>query len=223
MSTATTSPRFLLHVVYTPEDPQASRRRNAVVVGNDGGLLPTFGPIEAIALGLSKLEMSGLVGDATSEYLVQSGSDDTSEGYSWVVHTNDGRYDLEWSPFPEADDPVTAEAIRQWAFSQVRVAEDEPLTPEAQVQQILACILGRWFWRNIDGWSAHDLKESLHSMTVEGDDSKPYMKMSIDELLAAILSEVVDNQRDQFDEIANGRAFGMAAMIDGDRALWLEE
>ncbi len=222
--------RYLFKSTYTPTDPGSDRRRAGTVV------LDHDSPLTAIPAALSSLEMSGLTSDALYEWdrlqrrFRQVGDEDTihrldSEGWAWEVHSNNGEYHFEIEPF-EAEDPVDKEAIRVWAYAEafkVTVVAAEPKTDEDAAREILYCLLGRWYWRNIDQWSSHDLKEALHDLAVEGSDSTPYAKMTLDQLLDAVLDEIVEHQEGMYDEVREGKPFGMALMVSHDTSLWLDE
>ncbi|MCH7600006.1 MAG: hypothetical protein IH973_09630 [Myxococcales bacterium] len=47
--------------------------------------------------------------------------------------------------------------------------------------------------------------------------------MTVDELAQTILEEVVEQQEEEYDEASKDRPFGMAAMIEEDKPLWLDE
>lgn len=205
--------RYLFKSTYTPTDPDSNRSRaRTVVMGHDS-------PSTAISAALSSLEISGLTLDALAEYQGSIGDEDTSEGWTWTVSVSNGEYQFEIKPF-EIEDPVTKEAIIEWARSGIASTANRT---DGEIHKVLMCVMGRWYWRNIDQWSSHDLKEQLHSIAVKGNPSKPYTRQTIDELATTIMEEVIDRQRDQYDEIEKGKPFGMLTMLDNDRQLWFDE
>lgn len=201
--------RYLVKATYTDDDPKVDRRRKAIIVETDKGVMGML--FEAV----STLEIAGLWDDIQRDYLESSEEDDTSEGWSWITFSNDGRWDLEWSPLAESDDPVTPETLKAWAM-----AQDETSAEEAWVG-VLACVMGRWYWRTIDEWSAHDLKEALHDAAMDGCSTKGYNEMTGDELLVSVMAGPVEAARDNFDEVRYG-PFGLSAMIADDESLWLD-
>jgi hypothetical protein len=203
--------RYLFQSTYTPFDPVCDRRRKGTVVLSEAGVL------DAITGALSSLEMAGLHDDVISEYLDQSGDEDTSEGFAWEVGSNNGEYHFEIEPF-DPKDPVTKEAILAWAQGLAQEAE-----PGEATRELLWCLLGRWFWRSLEWQDAGDLRESLHELVTSGPAQKPYCDYTIDECLTQIVEEIVEAQRDNFDEIRKGVPFGMAAMVENDKPLWLDE
>ena len=206
---------YLIKATYTPNDPDADRRRKGCVIETEAGVL------DAITGALSTLEMSGLHDDVIREYLDDIGDEDTSEGWAWEVGTNNGEWHFEWEPFDPAD-PVTKENLLAWARREAGPMIGEDGTDE-ELHSFLVCILGRLYWRNIDEWSSHDLKETLHEMVVMGGDSKPYSKMTVDELLDTIMEEAVEYTAGCYDAVRHGKPFGMATMIAEDTRLWLDE
>jgi hypothetical protein len=206
--------KYIFKLTYTPDDPDCDRKRHGVVVETDKGVL------DMLVLAFSTLEMSGLCEDVTKAYLEDIGDEDTSEGWMWTYRSNNGDYDLEWATF-DAEDPVTKDSFLAWARREAGPMIGEDGTDE-ELQHHLCCIMGRWYWRNIDQWSSHDLKEQLHEFAVLGGKSKPYDSMTILELVETIFEEVMEFAQDQYDEGRKGVPFGIKTMVADDEDLWLD-
>lgn len=201
--------RYLVKATYTDDDPKVDRRRKAIVVETDKGVMGML--FEAV----STLEIVGLWDDIQKDYLESSEEDDTSEGWSWITFSNDGQWDFEWRPF-ESDDPVTPETLKAWAM-----AQDETSAEEAWVG-VLANIMGRWYWQTIDEWGSFDLKQALHDIVMDGCSTKGYNEMTGDELLLSVMAGPVEATRYNFCEEVAGVPFGLAMMVQWDTALWLD-
>lgn len=212
---------YLIKAVYTHDDPKVDRRRRAAVVSTSGGV------VTAIEEAISKMEIANVdPSDVIADYLEDIGSEDTSEGWSWIVYDNNGRWDFEWWPF-DSEDPVTAESLRAWAeeatYSNGRPEQVTDAQHIENVQEFLYCIMGRWTWRRLEWTSESDLREELHTIYVEGDNGKPYSKMTVDELIRTIMEEVVEAQMDNYDAASKGKPFGIQSMVEADTQLWLDE
>lgn len=208
--------QYLIKATYTPNDQNFDRSRKSYVIENETGVL------DALTVAISKMEIDE-PSHIIQEYLKNIGDSDTSEGWSWTANTNDGTWHFEWSPFDPID-PVTKEAILDFALHKIGIIwQSQPLDHNTNLKHFLVNILGRMYWRAIENWDSFDLKQKLHEIAVNGADSKPYNKMTVDELLDIIITDVVGYAEACYDPIETGRPFGMTTMIANDTSLWLDE
>lgn len=229
--------RYLFRFVYTPDDTSADRRRHSVIVESDTGVL------DALDLALVSLDMKHLKDDFVKELLEQSADEDTSEGFNWVVCLNSGEWDVEFeqsvNSHQRQQDPVTKESLLAWVKKsradqsadgihrahQTSTDDCWSLGRDASPHQLLVEIMGRWNWRQMDGMSSHDLKESLHEITV-GYGQQPfkgYIQMTIDELMDLVMGEPVVYCANLYKDLAysDDEPFGITTMIESDKELWL--
>lgn len=193
--------RYLFKSTYTPDDPASDRRRQRTVMdAND--------PVHAIRLSLSQFGLNSIRDEAVAEHPVLV----DSVACGWPVVGNSGTYYFEIDEF-EVSDPVTPDAVLVWA----QETTDGSVT---QVHEALVNLLGRAYWRMIGQWKAFELKQTLHELVVENQCHKSYRSLDIPELIHEVMHEVVQAQRDNYDEYANGRPFGFAAMLDDCPQLW---
>ena len=214
--------RYLFRFVYTPDDASVNRRRHSVIVESGTGVL------DALDLALVSLDVKHLKDDFVKELLEQSAEEDTSEGFNWVVCLNSGEWDVEFELF-DAPDPVTKESLLAWVKKSRFYKEwpqwaDQPAIDEdAGAHQLLLEIMGRWNWRQMDGMSSHELKESLHEITVGYGQQpfKSYTQMTVDELMDFVMEEPVVCSYDLYNEVDKVKPFGITTMVESDKELWL--
>lgn len=210
--------RYLIKATQVPMQADLDKKRMACVVETQAGVMA------AIEEAISKLEIehtsaycAGLHASVIRGYLASIGSEDTTDGWKWVIW-NGGMemWTFEWRPF-EAKDPVTKKAIKTWAMAHHGTSAEEEWIG------ILAGVMGRWHWRTLDWQSEHDLKEALQDIAMDGYSAKGINEMTGDELLEAIMEEPVQAAKDNFDEESRGVPFGMTVMLKEDRELWFGE
>lgn len=209
--------RYLFRFVYTPDDASADRRRHSVIVESDAGVL------DALDLALASLDVKHLKDDFVKELLEQSADEDTSEGFNWVVCLNSGEWDVEFEPLADAPDPVTKESLLAWVKKSRFYKEFPQWAVNGLTHQLLLEIMGRWNWRQMDNMSSHDLKESLHEITVGYGQQpfKSYTQMTVDELMDLIMEEPVVCCADLYNEVEKLKPFGITVMVESDKQLWL--
>lgn len=214
--------RYLFKFTYTSDDASVDRRRHSVIVESGAGVL------DALDLALVSLDVKHLKDDFVKELLEQSADEDTSEGFNWVVCLNSGEWDVEFEPF-DAPDPVTKDSLLAW-IKKSRFYKEWPQWADyaghsfdTAVHQLLVEIMGRWNWRQMDGMSSHDLKESLHEITVGYGQQpfKSYTQMTADELMDLIMEEPVAYSYDLYNEVDKVKPFGITVMVESDKELWL--
>ena len=211
--------RYLFKSTYTDENPDTDRVRKSTVVEAPR-------QADAITIALSKLEMHAMAVDAVMEYT--DTVENVDEGHEWIAHSNNGQYHFEIEPF-EAGDPVTKQTVIEWAEFMLletnrAIAREAgyPDTPNT-AEQILVNVLGRWYYQMISEWPQFDLKDQLHTIILEGMKCKPYEQMTLDELAETVIAEIVDGVRDNYNEIEQGRPFGMTAMVHDDEYVWFNQ
>ena len=202
---------YRITAVYTPDDVDADRERLATLFEAD-----TKNMVKAAIAGVSALQLLYADQEVESE-AVQAVDDPTERFIAFELFTNNGKHHVEVDAFEVSEEQaVTRENLLAWVRSRCDGSDE-------QVKSELACVLGRWSWRTTGWCSKHDLQEALHECRLNG--GKGYFQMTTDELLDEIFveSEMIEQQRDEYDEPSRPRPFGMDTMIEADKALWLDE
>jgi hypothetical protein len=203
--------RYRITAVYTPDDVDADRERQETVFEAD-----TKNKVKAAIAGVSVLQLPYADQEGERE-AVQAIADPDEQFIAFELFTNNGKHHIVIEPFDvSVEQSVTLENLLAWVRSRCDGSDE-------QVKSELACVLGRWSWRTSAWCSKHDLQEALHECRLDG--CKGYLQMTIDELLDEIFaeSEMIEQQRDEYDEPSRPRPFSMDTMIDADKALWLDE
>jgi hypothetical protein len=202
--------RYLFKTTYNPNRADLDKDRRAFIIESEAGVL------DAITGAVSKLGIEFIHDDVIRDYLEAIGSEDTTDGWEWNVYVRGvkGVWTFEWRPF-EVSDPVTKEAIKIWAMVQNDTSEEEAWV------SVLIGVLGRWHWRKLESLDVETMQMALHDMVMDGCEIKGFNNMTGDEVLEAVMEGPVEFTC--FDEVAKGKPFGMAAMVESDRELWLGE
>ena len=206
--------RYLFRYTYNPEQANLDKVRKVCIVEASGDDV-----MAAIGAGIAKLKTAISEEEIVREYLDAIGDENTTDGWEWQAWGNDGVYNFEWRPF-EAADPVTIDAIYEWALQVIGGIGGFGIDGDGkdQLQPFLAALMSRWSWRLTSWCSKHELQEQLHQMTMEGG-AKGLCEMSIAELLTEVKDGPMRAAIDNFDEIEKG-PLGLSAMVESDRELW---
>lgn len=201
--------RYRITAVYTPDNVDADRRRQASVFEADTKNLAeaAVAGVAALQLPYSDQEVAGAAEEAVD--------DPDCPFIAFELFSGDGRHDVEVETFDVAEtQAVTRENLLAWVRGRCDGSDE-------QVRSELAGILGHWFWRTTDGYGRNELQDALHECRLNG--YKGYRQMTVDELLDEMFAEsgLIDGQRDQYDEASRIRPFGINTMIKADEALWL--
>lgn len=211
--------QYKISVTYTPDETTSDRSRQKSVFSPQA-ILRTLR--EAAMLGLQELKFSEqFVDDAMVEY-DELGHDETNDDCRWSYMSNNGEYEItieKWEP----DDPVGRQCLKEWAIEQANAENEKHPDREEKSDQeiILVLVLSRQCWARLEWTSVFDAKQELHDLLVEGDSFKSYNRMTMEELVTAVMEEVVAGQRDNWDD--ETEPFGFKAMVKAESKIWLDK
>lgn len=209
---------YLFRAVLTPDDLDRDRVRQRHLVEEAHN--PKYAiHVATDALGLDKwqFQIVNFFEKASSVHKMASSEATPTipNPFHWIMPTlsPEGSYVFSIEKIEGCKDEVTKESILKWALKESTIV--------VPICEVLRGVLGRWCWRNVDNYSASELKSSLYNFITQGYDfeqTKPFLEMNEDELASEIMSSVVLHLKDVHDD--SSVPFGMSVMLESDHQLW---